>query len=299
MTLVQVQPGVRKRDDYDHLVKRHPCYNPEAHNTCGRIHLPVSPGCNIGCRFCSRPCDKTTQRPGVSRGVLSPQAAADLVERALALCPQLTVVGVAGPGESLASLHALAALSLVHQRFPQLLGCLSTNGLQLRKFVRQIAGAGVRTVSVTVNAVEPSILERINAGVMWKGRWIGGREGAKILIREQLAGIAAAARQGLVVKTNAVLIPGINDRHIGEIARAVSVAGAGMMNVIPLIPNHELAQVPAPDCGMLQEARAAAEAHLPVFRHCRQCRADACGIPGGKDLAGELYDRRLETFSHG
>jgi nitrogen fixation protein NifB len=231
--------------------------------------------------------------------LLSPLEEVCLVERAVKICPQITVVGVAGPGESLASLHALAALSLVHQRFPGLIGCLSTNGLQLRKYVRQIVGAGVKTVSVTVNAVDLVILERINAGVALKGRWIAGREGAKLLIREQLAGIGEAVGHGLIVKTNAVLIPGINDHHIGELARAVSGAGAGMMNVIPLIPNHELAHIPAPDCSMLQEARAAAEAHLPVFRHCRQCRADACGIPGGKDLADQLYDRRLETFSHG
>jgi len=289
----------QEQDDYLHLMRRHPCYNPGAHNVFGRIHLPVSPVCNIGCRFCTRDCDGTTQRPGMSRGVLSPLEAVGLVERALALCPQITVVGVAGPGESLASLHALAALSLVHQRFPGLIGCLSTNGLALRKYVRHLVGAGVKTVSITVNSVDPAILERINAGVALKGRWIAGREGAELLIREQLAGIGEAVGQGLIVKTNAVLIPGINDRHIGEIARAVSAAGAGMMNVIPLIPNHELAHIPAPDCPMLQEAREAAEAHLPVFRHCRQCRADACGIPGGKDLAGELYDRRLETFSHG
>jgi len=295
-TVKQFEKG---RDDYHHLVRRHPCYNPGAHNVFGRIHLPVSPACNIGCRFCIRAFDATTQRPGVSRGVLSPLEAVGLVERALALCPQITVVGVAGPGESLASLHALAALSLVHQRFPGLIGCLSTNGLQLRKYVGQLVDAGVRTVSVTVNAVDPAILERINAGISLKGRWIAGREGAELLIREQLAGIGEAVVQGLIVKTNAVLIPGINDDHVGQIARVVSGAGAGMMNVIPLIPNHELAHIPAPDCEMLREARAAAEVHLPVFRHCRQCRADACGIPGGKDLADELYDRRLETFSHG
>ena len=72
-----------------------------------------------------------------------------------------------------------------------------------------------------------------------------------------------------------------------------------MMNVIPLIPNHEMAHIPAPGCALLQHARETVEKHLPAFRHCRQCRADACGIPGGKELAGELYDQRFETFSHG
>ena len=299
MKKATIKPFHTDTDEHSHLVKRHPCYSPEAHNVFGRIHLPVSPACNIRCRFCTREFDGTTQRPGVSRGVLSPSEAVGLVERAIEACPQITVVGVAGPGESLATCHALAAISMVHKRFPRLIGCLSTNGLRLRKCVKAIVVAGVKTVSVTVNAVDPAILEQINAGAVLNGHWVAGREGTEWLIREQLAGIRAATDQGLIVKTNAVLIPGINEDHIGEIAKAVSEAGAAMMNVIPLIPNHEFAHIPAPDCSMLQEARATAEEHLPIFRHCRQCRADACGIPGGKDLADELYDRRLETFSHG
>lgn len=286
-------------DKYGHLLKRHPCYNSEVHNVFGRIHLPVSPACNIQCRFCRREFNETTRRPGVSRGILSPLQAVELVERAVAICPEITVVGVAGPGESLASFHALTALSLVHQRFPRLIGCLSTNGLRLRRYVKLIIAAGVKTVSVTVNAVDPVILDKINAGIIFNGHWVSGEEGAKLLISEQLAGIMEAADRGLIVKTNTVLIPGINEEHISAIARTVSGAGAVMLNVIPLIPNHELAHIPAPDCRMLQEARQTAEAHMPVFRHCRQCRADACGIPGGRDFADELYDQRLETFSHG
>ena len=161
----------------------------------------------------------------MSRGLLPPKEAVDLVRRALAVCPQITVVGVAGPGESLASLHALAALSLVRQHFPKLIGCLSTNGLKLRKYARLLSEVGVRTVSVTVNAVDPAILDLINAGVRWRGRWITGLEGAELLIREQLAGIGHAVDQGIVVKTNTVLIPGINDDHIEEVAWAAADAG--------------------------------------------------------------------------
>jgi nitrogen fixation protein NifB len=128
---------------------------------------------------------------------------------------------------------------------------------------------------------------------------ITGAVGAKALIRAQLDGIQKASDFGLILKTNAVLIPGVNDQHMGEIAQTVAEAGASMMNIIPLIPNHELSNIPAPDCSLLNAARSAAEEHLPVFRHCRHCRADACGIPGQRNFADQLYDRRLETFSHG
>ena len=59
--------------------------------------------------------------------------------------------------------------------------------------------------------------------------------------------------------------------------------------------------VPAPNCEQLDRARTQAEKHLEVFRHCKHCRADACGIPGKEDLSSKLYGnhKHLETFSHG
>jgi len=97
-------------------------------------------------------------------------------------------------------------------------------------------------------------------------------------------------------------VPGINDEHIGEIARTVRSAGASLINIIPLIPQHLLAAVPPPDADTVERARAAAAEHLPVFSHCARCRADACGVPGGRDRSGELHGDLLaaeSTFSHG
>ena len=145
-------------------------------------------------------------------------------------------------------------------------------------------------------------MKDICSGIIWKGKNIKGKEGAEILISHQLEGIKKITERGVIVKINTVLIPGINDIHIGEIAKAAKKSGASLINVIPLIPQHEMIHYPAPDCDQLRSARISAERHLPVFRHCKQCRADACGIPGtGKDLSGLLYDGPLplETFSHG
>jgi nitrogen fixation protein NifB len=56
----------------------------------------------------------------------------------------------------------------------------------------------------------------------------------------------------------------------------------------------------APDCRQVEAARAAAAPHIEVFRHCRQCRADALGVVGGQDLSRELYGgAAMATFSHG
>jgi len=72
-----------------------------------------------------------------------------------------------------------------------------------------------------------------------------------------------------------------------------------MINILPLIPQNGFIDTPAPDCTQVNMARAQAEKHLVVFRHCQHCRADACGIPGKKDFSSQLYGHAMETFSHG
>jgi nitrogen fixation protein NifB len=210
------------------------------------------------------------------------------------------VVGIAGPGETLATDHALRTFRAIHRQFPKLIKCLSTNGLMLAARAEELVAVGVRTVTVTVNAVDPEVLQQICVGVLHEGKWLHGADGAEILITAQLAAIRKATNLGLFVKTNVVLVPGVNDHHIEAVAGAVKDVGASFVNVIPLIPQHEMADREPPTCGQLNAARDAVEKYLPAFRHCRQCRADACGIPSmGKDLASSLYEEPVQTFSHG
>jgi nitrogen fixation protein NifB len=288
---------------FGRLQGRHPCFNlgEEGHQRAGRLHLPVSPSCNIQCRFCERKFNTWEKRPGVSRTLLDPTEAVGIVERALELCPAISVVGIAGPGDTLATDHALRTFELIHGRFPNLINCLSTNGLLLPKKAERLVAAGVQTVTVTVNAVDPAILAQLCAQIGYEGRRLQGVEAGKILAANQLAGIRRVTELGAIVKVNTVLVPGINDGHIGEIAEAVAAAGASLINIIPLIPQHELAHVPAPNFIQIFDARQAAGKHLRVFLHCKRCRADACGIPGESDFASELYDHRIDemTFSHG
>jgi nitrogen fixation protein NifB len=290
----------KRSDNFEHLVKKHPCFHGEAHAKYGRIHLPVSPACNIQCRFCQRGFNKCEERPGVSRGIVSPEQAIGLIEKALTLCPEITVVGIAGPGDTLATYHALRTFALVQQYYPHLLKCLSTNGLLLAERSEDIAEVHVNSVTVTVNADTAETLTRIVSHVQSHDKRLIGIGAAETLLAAQLAGIEAVARHGVVVKINTVLIPGVNDHEIEAIARKTSAQGASIMNIIPLIPQHEMADIAAPSCQLLNTARAQAEPYLMVFRHCKQCRADACGIPGKEiDLAEQLYEHAPMTFSHG
>ncbi|MDR3321404.1 MAG: radical SAM protein [Synergistaceae bacterium] len=276
----------------------HPCFGAEAHNKFGRLHLPVSPVCNIQCRFCNRATNADEERPGVSSGILSALDAVETVEKALVLCPEITVVGIAGPGDTLANDSALTAFRAVHEVYPSLIKCLSTNGLMLPDRAEELIAAGVSTVTVTVNAVDPSILMKVVSHVIYGGEILRGPD-MGLLTKRQIEGIRLMSALGAMVKVNTVLIPGVNDDHIEDIAREVASAGASIYNIIPLIPQHEFAGTPPPDCDMLRAAKEAGARHLEVFHHCKHCRADACGIPGVSDFSRKLYGGGMETFSHG
>jgi nitrogen fixation protein NifB len=290
---------------FPHLEGRHPCFSltPEGHSQAARLHLPVSPACNITCRFCHRAFNDTDHRPGVARALVSPDQAVDVVRRALDLCPSLAVVGIAGPGDTLCTDHALRAFSFIHAAFPDLINCLSTNGLRLAEKAEAIVAAGIKTVTVTVNAVDPTIEAAISPSITYRGQRLTGTAAAARLILNQIEGIRRISALGGVVKVNTVLIPGLNDTHVEAVARTVAAAGAAMINLIPLLPAFDFADRPAPSAAQLAKAQAAAGAHLTVFSHCRRCRADACGIPGQSDVSAALYGgtgmNSAATFSHG
>jgi nitrogen fixation protein NifB len=236
----------------------------------------------------------------VTGSIVTPEEAVKVVEKALELCPEITVIGIAGPGDTLASSFALDTFTLVHAKYPQLIKCLSTNGLELNNKAEQILKAGVTTVTITVNAIDPEVQSKICSTVVFQGQVLKGIPAAEHLVKAQLAGIRRITGMGLVVKINTVLVPGVNESQVEVVARITADAGASLINIIPLIPQHEFANYRAPDCDELNRAREAAGKYLDVFRHCQHCRADACGIPGsGKDLGSELYGHSQETFSHG
>ncbi|MBE6010539.1 MAG: radical SAM protein [Lachnospiraceae bacterium] len=286
---------------YETLRQLHPCLGERPGNN-GRIHLPVSPICNLSCRYCKRSLTDTAQRPGTSRRILSVEDTVKVIRKARLLCPELTTVGIAGPGEALASPHAIEAFRLVDEHFPDMIKCLSTNGLMLNEKAEELLRVHMDSVTVTVNAVEPSIQTQINKRIFFHNEWMDGEEAAGILIENQLAGIKKLSEAGVTVKINTVLIPGINDKHIETIAKTVAENGAKIYNIIPLIPQADMAKIPAPGCDEIDRARLEAGQYLDIFSHCRHCRADAVGKLGEEDYGQQIYGNlALEPahFSHG
>ncbi len=286
---------------FGQLQQSHPCFGGHVNNA-GRIHLPVSPGCNIGCRFCNRVISDTEDRPGVTSRVLEPAESIEVLRKALDICPDIKVAGIAGPGDTLATDFALETFRLIQEHFPQLIKCMSTNGLLLYERADELITIGIDTITVTVNAVDPAILAGLNKFIVFHGKRYEGEAGARILIENQLKGIKRVSEAGITVKVNTVLVPDINGDHIGKIARAVAEAGASIYNIIPLIPQYELSAERAPTCAEIDAARTEAGKYIEVFRHCQHCRADAVGVPGVSEFGDRIYQRRtetVETFSHG
>lgn len=264
------------------VIERHPCFDEQAHWHVGRVHLPVAPRCNIQCAFCERRvcANLTMQHPGWTRELQTPIQAAELVsELAQARAGETFVVGVAGPGEPLANEETFEALDRVHREHPGLLKCLSTNGLLLADKLPEMLAVGISSVTVTINAPDGKIGQKIYTWVRLDGATLRGLEAADRLIENQFRGVEAALAAGLAVKVNTVLIPGVNDQHVAGLAQRLKQLGVPLMNLMPLIPSGRMKARRAPTCEELRQARLACEELVPQFRLCEHCRADVVRFP--------------------
>lgn len=270
--------------DATKVLHGHPCFGGNRHKN-GRIHLAVAPRCNITCAYCDRRHDCANEsRPGVASRILTPRQALDEVRATMhdeRLRNIIKVVGIAGPGDPLANDETFETFRLIKEEFPELIFCLSTNGLMLPDRMDELADIDLHSLTITINALSPGVGACIYRHVTYRGTRYTGSEGAALLIERQLEGLRLAAHAGLVVKVNTVLIPGINDQQIPLIAEKVAGLGAYVMNIMPVIPQAELAAVTPPTVDYLESVRAANEGIIGQFRGCRQCRADAVGLIGG------------------
>ena len=191
------------------------------------MHLPVAPKCNILCNYCNRKYDCVNEsRPGVTSAVLKPKQAIAYLDKVLAAEPRITVAGIAGPGDPFANpVETLETIRLIRQRFPDLLLCLATNGLGLPPYLDELAELGVSHVTLTVNAVDPEIGARIYGWVRDGKVIYRGLKAAEVLLERQLASIRGLKERGITVKINTIVIPGINDHHVQEVAEKDGGAG--------------------------------------------------------------------------
>ncbi|MCE2029672.1 nitrogenase cofactor biosynthesis protein NifB [Sessilibacter corallicola] len=284
-------------------VQNHPCYSEDAHHYFARMHVAVAPACNIQCHYCNRKYDCSNEsRPGVVSELLTPDQAVKKVKAVAANIPQMTVLGIAGPGDPLANPErTFDTFRMLSEQTPDIKLCVSTNGLALPDAVEELSKHNIDHVTITINCVDPEIGAKIYPWIYWNGRRIRGVKGAKILIEQQQKGLQMLTDRGILVKVNSVMIPGVNDSHLKEVSQIVKSKGAFLHNVMPLIAEAEhgtfygVMGQRSPEPEELQNLQDECSGDMNMMRHCRQCRADAVGLLG-EDRGEEFTMEKIEEM---
>lgn len=283
-------------------VSQHPCYSNNAHHKYARMHLAVAPACNIQCNYCNRKYDCANEsRPGVVSELLTPEQALIKAQAVAKAIPQLSVIGIAGPGDPLANpVRTLTTLALIREAMPDIKLCISTNGLALTEHVDELLRLGVDHVTVTINALDEVIAAQIYKWIYLDGKRYEGVEAGRILIQKQMQGLQALAKAGILTKVNSVLIPGINNAHLPELSLELRRNNVFLHNIMPLIsqPEHGthfgLTGQREPLESELDEVREASGGNVKQMKHCQQCRADAVGMLG-EDRSNEFEVKDLQS----
>ena len=297
-------PSVEIDEKTKERIAKHPCYSEEAHHHYARMHVAVAPACNIQCNYCNRKYDCANEsRPGVVSELLSPEEAAQKVLVVAGKIPQMTVLGIAGPGDPLANPDkTFKTFELINSQAPDIKLCLSTNGLMLPDYVDRIKELNVDHVTITINMVDPEIGAKIYPWVHYKRKRYRGIEAARILHERQMEGLELLREADILCKVNSVLIPGVNDHHLPEVNKAIRERGAFIHNIMPLIsaPEHGthfgLNGQRGPTSKELKEVQDKCSGNMKMMRHCRQCRADAVGLLG-EDRSQEFTKEKFMEMS--
>lgn len=282
-------------------IENHPCFNKEAKGKFGRVHLPVAPKCNIQCNYCNRDYDCVNEsRPGVTTTVLTPRQSVEYLKELRKNHPELIVAGIAGPGDPFANPdETMETLRLIRQEIPEMILCLSSNGLNVVPFVDELAQLNVSHVTITLNGTDPEMLSEIYRWVRVGKKIYRGKEGAAILLAEQLKSIMLLKKAGITVKINTIAMMELNAPYIPELAYEVSSMGADVMNVIPLYPvkdtPFEEFKEPAPL--FMKTLRGMVANYIKPMEHCARCRADAAGLLGNdiKESTRMLRDFAIKS----
>ena len=189
----------------------------------------------------------------------------------------------------------METLRRVRKSYPEMLLCVATNGLGIGPYIGELSQIQVSHVTVTVNAIDPAVAEKIYAWVRHGKRVFHPTEGVKLLLEKQIEAITRLKEKGIVVKVNSIIIPGVNDTHIPEVARKMGEMHVDILNCVPYYPNQgsTFEHIPEPSKEMIAHIRKEAGKFVPQMHHCTRCRADAVGLLG-EEMPQELL-KSLKT----
>jgi nitrogen fixation protein NifB len=266
-------------------VKNHPCYSEEAHHHYARMHVAVAPACNIQCNYCNRKYDCANEsRPGVVSEKLTPEQAAKKVLAVASTIPQMTVLGIAGPGDPLANPEkTFKTFELIAKTAPDIKLCLSTNGLRCPTTSTRSPEVQRRSRDHHHQHGRSGDRRQIYPWVFWKHKRYTGRRGRAASHRPAAAGPRNADRARHPVQGQL----GDDPRRQRQAPRR-GQPGGQIARRVPA--QHHAADLRArarhgvrltgqrgPTAQELKALQDSCEGEMNMMRHCRQCRADAVG----------------------
>jgi len=245
------------------------------HPSCSRdvcqerawVQLPVASRCNVQCNFCNHRFDcLNTNRNGTASAVLAPIHAADCLDQVVARRPETVGAAIAGPGDPFASpAETMETLWLVRWRLPRLALRVASNGLGILPYITELSNLRVRQVILALNAVDPDVGAKIYDWVLDGSRRVRGLEAAALLRARQLEALLQLKEHRIRVEINTIVIPGVNDEHVRDIAEKASAFGADAMNLVPLAPDAGPHSEQLPSSGLtLARLRLQCAQFLPV-----------------------------------
>lgn len=262
----------------------HPCFGATGRASTGRIHLPVACLRNSRLRYGVR------ESKGI---IMSPVQALAHLQEVVATGKNVGMVGICGLGEPFANADAtMKTLALVREAYPEMPLCVTTNGMHVAPYAKELAKLGISHITFEMHAVNTAIAEQIYAWIRPAKKTIPLTEGVAYLIKEQVEGIMACKEAGLTVKVNTTLFGNINADHIEAIACTMSGLGVDIMSVAPCPASEEnvagtvahdiTAEADAdgsmvPTAEALQAAREAVARHMPLMVGWDQCGYEPLG----------------------
>jgi len=248
----------------------HPCYDVEASNLYGRIHLPLIKSCNISCNYCNRDFDCPNEnRPGVTSKLLKPEEICNFIEQNLKKHSNIKIIGIAGPGDVFAEPEVFyESIKIVKKNFPELKTCFCTNGYGIIDNIKIIQKLDIDYITVTINTLSPETARKIHP-----------INDVADLINRQIEGVKMLKKTNALIKINSVFLPEINDNDLVEVSKFAGETGVFAQNIIPFYPvkdcmfkNLKLPQVEA-----VNIVRNQCSNYVKQLSHCKRCRADAVG----------------------
>ncbi|MFN4046463.1 MAG: GTP 3',8-cyclase MoaA, partial [Acidilobaceae archaeon] len=183
------------------------------------LRILVTAECNYRCFFCHLEGDPlgAPLRPGLKPPQLSPEDYSVVAEAAYK-------IGISGfkitGGEPLVRKDIVDIVRSIGLSAPGSDISMTTNGFFLNVYASQLADAGLRRVNISIHSLRRD-----------RYKFITGVDG----LERGVKGVGAAVESGLRVKINALILKGVNDDEVLELAEFARSMGV-VLQLIELIP---------------------------------------------------------------